>query len=75
MKKVLLMVALGASMVALTSCFGRDCVCKTVIEKDGDKVSKSKEIYYDLADGDKDKCKDNDSETSLGGNKVVVKCH
>lgn len=39
MKKVLLVLALGASMVALSSCFGRECVC--TIKVDGDKVTKS----------------------------------
>ncbi|MCQ2960339.1 MAG: hypothetical protein MJ198_09165 [Bacteroidales bacterium] len=39
MKKVLLVLALGASMVALSSCFGRECVC--TVKVDGEKITKT----------------------------------
>lgn len=38
MKKILLVLAVGASMVALSSCFGRECVC--TVKVDGEKQSK-----------------------------------
>lgn len=66
MKKVLLVLALGASVVALSSCFGRECVCKVKI--DGDKVSKSIDFQ--------DECtKTGDwTETGLDGKEYKYKC-
>lgn len=47
MKKVLLVLTLGMAAVVMTSCFGRECVCKSTVKKDGDKYAKAKEISYD----------------------------
>ena len=38
MKRILLVLAVGASMMALSSCFGRECVC--TVKVDGEKESK-----------------------------------
>ena len=42
MKKVLLVLSLAMAAVVMTSCFGRECVCKTTVKVDGEKVSKGK---------------------------------
>lgn len=38
MKRILLVLAVGASIMALSSCFGRECVC--TVKVDGEKESK-----------------------------------
>ncbi|MBP5723143.1 MAG: hypothetical protein J6X18_06175 [Bacteroidales bacterium] len=75
MKKVLLVLTLGFSMVALSSCIGRDCVCK-VTAKDGDRKVVEKVSVYDN-DVDKDKCTDAEDMYKLQYveyNDVKVKC-
>lgn len=39
MKRILLVLAVGASIMALSSCFGRECVC--TVKVDGVKESKT----------------------------------
>ena len=64
MKKVLLVLTLGAAALIMSSCFGRECVCKSTMKKDGEKVAKTKSIDFD------EKCDKTgdwtDKETILG---------
>jgi len=65
MKKVLLVLALGVSAMVLSSCFGRECVCK--VKVDGDKSVKT--IDY------QDECeKTGDWEEEVLGVKYEYKC-
>lgn len=73
MKKVLLVLTIGAAALVMSSCFGRECVCKSTMKKDGEKVSKSKDISFD------EKCNKTgewtDKETILGTEyEVTTKC-
>lgn len=74
MKRILLIATLGLAALLMSSCFGRDCVCKEVVKRDGDKVSKSKEIYFDLTDKEKDECKDMDKDYEDGDDEYKIKC-
>lgn len=74
MKKVLLVLSVAGLLLGFTSC-KKDCVCKTVVKHDGDKVSVSKEKLYDLSKEDKDECKDTDESFKEGGEEFTVKCH
>ena len=47
MKKVLLVLSVAMAAVVMTSCFGRECVCKTTVKVDGEKVSKGKSIDFE----------------------------
>lgn len=65
MKKILLVLGVGASMVALSSCFGRECVC--TVKVDGEKQSKS--IDY------QDKCdKTGEWTQTINGTEYDYKC-
>lgn len=81
MKKVLLVLTLGMAAVVMTSCFGRECVCKTVAKEDGKKTRKAKEIVYKKAEHATQECKDiedNNKEytETIGGveYKYTMKC-
>lgn len=50
MKKVLLVLSVAMAAIVMTSCFGRECVCKTTYKEGGDKVAKEKSISFE------DKC-------------------
>lgn len=72
MKKVLLLLSLGMAAIIMTSCFGRECVCKAVSKEDGKKTGKDKSIIYKKADHATDECKeleDSDKEykETIGG--------
>lgn len=74
MKKVLLVLSVAGMLLGFTSC-AKDCVCKTVEKKDGDKVSVEKTKLYDLSKDEKDECKDTDKTWEDGDDKYTVKCH
>ena len=61
MKKVLLVLSLAMAAVVMTSCFGRECVCKTIQKEDGKKTGVSKDIVYKKAKHASDNCKDMES--------------
>lgn len=76
MKKVLLVLSVFGMLAAFSSC-SRDCVCKQITKNaDGDRVSKSKTVGYDVED--KDKCKDSNTDgydKLPGGGEYKLKCH
>ncbi len=78
MKKILLVLSALGMLVAFSSC-SRDCVCKAAYKNaDGDKISKSKTVEYDLSDDEKDECKDGSTDgwdkEQVTGFEYKVKC-
>lgn len=57
MKKVLLVLSVAMAAIVMTSCFGRECVCKTIAKEDGKKTGVEKQIVYKKAKNSEDNCK------------------